>query len=136
METGKILMALRKEKNIGQKELAAYLNLSTGTISNYENGVHSPDLITLCKLADYFDVTTDYLLNRTPYRYTVKKLDQRLSKDYTLSDVVDTVLCCNSGSISRLMEYAQFLQYRQEQENPNNGDKRNEKHGKKRRPDN
>ena len=136
METGKILMALRKEKNIGQKELAAYLNLSTGTISNYENGVHSPDLVTLCKLADYFDVTTDYLLNRTPYRYTVKKLDQRLSKDYTLSDVVDTVLCCNSGSISRLMDYAQFLQYRQEQENQNNGDKQNEKHGKKRRPDN
>lgn len=126
-------MELRKEKNIGQKELAAYLSLSTGTISNYENGVHSPDLSTLCKLADYFDVTTDYLLNRTSYRYTSKKMDQRLSKDYTLSDVVDAVLCCSSGSISRLMEYAQFLQYKQEQENLINSEKQNEKQGKKRR---
>lgn len=116
METGEILMELRKEKGIGQKELAAYLKLSTGTISNYENGVHSPDLHTLCKLADYFDVTTDYLLNRTGYRYTSKKMDQRLNKDYTLSDVVDTVLGCNATSISHLMEYARFLQYQQEQE--------------------
>ena len=118
METGKILTALRKEKNIGQKELAAYLRLSTGTISNYENGIHSPDLNTLCKLADYFDVTTDYLLNRTAYRYTPKKMDQHLNKDYTLSDVVDAVLACESGSISHLMEYAQFLQYKQKQEKP------------------
>lgn len=117
MEIGKILTALRKEKNIGQKELAAYLRLSTGTISNYENGVHSPDLNTLCKLADYFDVTTDYLLNRTSYRYTPKKMDQNLNKDYTLSDVVDTVLACGSDSIDHLMEYAQFLQYKQKQEN-------------------
>lgn len=117
MNTGEILMELRKEKGIGQKELAAYLSLSTGTISNYENGVHSPDLNTLCKLADYFDVTTDYLLNRTGYRYTSKKMDQRLSKDYTLSDVVDTVLGCNAGSIGHLMEYARFLQFKQEQEN-------------------
>lgn len=115
METGEILMELRKEKGIGQKELAAYLKLSTGTISNYENGVHSPDLHTLCKLADYFDVTTDYLLNRTGYRYTSKKMDQRLNKDYTLSDVVDTVLGCNASSIGHLMEYARFLQYKQEQ---------------------
>lgn len=128
-------MALRKEKNIGQKELAAYLSLSTGTISNYENGVHSPDLNTLCKLADYFDVTTDYLLNRTPYRYSAKKMDQRLNKDYKLSDVVDTVLCCNSGSISRLMEYAQFLQYKQEQENKNTDEPQKEKHSKKRKSD-
>ena len=126
METGKILMELRKEKNIGQKELAAYLQLSTGTISNYENGVHSPDLNTLCKLADYFDVTTDYLLNRTSYRYAPKKMDQRLNKDYTLSDVVDAVLACGTGSIDNLMEYTRFLQYRQEQVNQNT---------KKRRPD-
>lgn len=116
METGRILMELRKERNLGQKELAAYLSLSTGTISNYENGVHSPDLATLCKLADYYDVTTDYLLNRTSSRYSVRKMDQRLTRDYTLSDVVDAVLSCSSGSIGHLMAYAEFLQYRQKKE--------------------
>lgn len=124
METGKILMELRKEKNIGQKELAAYLQLSTGTISNYENGVHSPDLNTLCKLADYFDVTTDYLLNRTSYRYTSKKMDQHLNKDYTLSDVVDAVLACDTGSVEHLMKYARFLKYQQDHENQNSEKRR------------
>lgn len=115
MEVGEILTELRKERNLGQKELAAYLNLSTGTISNYENGVHSPDLHTLCKLADYFGVTTDYLLNRTDYRYDLKKMNQHVSRDYKLSDVVDTVLACNANSVSHLMEYALFLQSRQEE---------------------
>lgn len=114
METGEILAALRKERGLGQKELAVYLSLSTGTISNYENGVHSPDLNTLCKLADYFGVTTDYLLNRTSFRYDYKKMNQRVSKEYTLSDVVDTVLACNAGSVGHLMEYALFLKAKQE----------------------
>ena len=127
MKLGEILTALRKEKKVGQKELAIYLNLSTGTISNYENGVHFPDLHTLCKLADYFDVTTDYLLGRTEYRYTSKKMSQQLSKDYTLSDVVDTALTCNAGSIDHLMEYAQFLQYKQTHKNQNNTKRRSNK---------
>lgn len=116
MEFGEILTELRREKNIGQKELAAYLSLSTGTISNYENGVHFPDLRTLCKLADYFDVTTDYLLNRTTFRHTSKKMEQRLTKDYSLSDVIDVVLTCDSGAIDHLMDYAGYLQYKQEKE--------------------
>lgn len=127
MKLGEVLTALRKEKKIGQKELAIYLNLSTGTISNYENGVHFPDLHTLCKLADYFDVTTDYLMGRTEYRYTSQKMNQQLNKEYTLSDVVDTVLTCNSGSIDHLMEYAQFLKYKQDQNTPNNSKRKSSK---------
>ena len=115
MEVGEILAKLRKERNLGQKELAAFLSLSTGTISNYENGVHSPDLNTLCKLAEYFGVTTDYLLNRTDSRHDLKKMSQRLSRDYTLSDVVDVVLSCSESSVDHLMEYALFLRSRQEQ---------------------
>ena len=115
LEIGEILAKLRKERNLGQKELAAFLNLSTGTISNYENGVHSPDLNTLCRLAEYFGVTTDYLLNRTDYRYDLKKMSQRLNRDYTLSDVVDVVLSCSERSVDHLMEYALFLRDRQKQ---------------------
>ena len=44
---GQRLSQLRKERELGQKELAALLNMSIGTISNYENNVHAPDLATL-----------------------------------------------------------------------------------------
>lgn len=114
MEVGEILALLRREKGLGQKELATYLSLSTGTISNYENGVHFPDLNTLSRLADFFDVTTDYLLNRTQFRYDYSKLSQQVSEEYSLSDVVDTVLACNPNSVSHLMEYALFLKAKQE----------------------
>lgn len=56
------LKILRKKMDIGQKELAAFLNVSVGTISNYENGVHSPDMETLVKIADFYDVSIDRLL--------------------------------------------------------------------------
>ncbi len=65
MNFGKILQNLRTERGIFQKELATALHLSVGTVSNYEEGVSSPDLEMLCRIADYFQVSTDYLLGRT-----------------------------------------------------------------------
>ncbi|GFH96061.1 HTH-type transcriptional regulator Xre [Lachnospiraceae bacterium] len=67
MNFGEKLYRLRVERGIYQKQLAAYLHVSVGTISNYENGIHSPDLKTLSKLASYFRVSADYLLDRTDY---------------------------------------------------------------------
>ncbi len=55
---------LRKLKKITMKELGQILNLSESTISLYENGKHEPDYATLKKIADYFMVSTDYLLGR------------------------------------------------------------------------
>ncbi len=110
MTTGAILARLRQEKGIGQKELAAYLKVSIGTISNYENNVHSPDLATLRRLADYFGVTADYLLGRTLYRGNPGVLNHRLSDEYTITDIINTVLTFDSSTVNHLMEYAKFLQ--------------------------
>lgn len=110
VNTGDILAALRREKGIGQKELASHLNLSVGTISNYENNIHSPDLVTLSRLADYYDVTTDYLLNRTDFRSSLRTLNRRVTKEYTVLDIVNTILSCDTSAIGSIMEYAAFLQ--------------------------
>lgn len=112
MTTGEILAELRREKNIGQKELAVYLNVSVGTISNYENNVHSPDLNNLCRLADFFGVTADYILGRTAYRFDPQILNKRISREYTVTDIVNTVLTFDGSTVDNLMEYARFLQTR------------------------
>ncbi len=114
MTIGEILAELRTERGIYQKELAIYLNVSIGTISNYEKGIHYPDLETLGKLADFFGVTTDYLLNRTGYRYTPADLERRLTKDYTAADLLNTTLELPQKDRSLLVEYAQLLKLRQQ----------------------
>ena len=62
---GELIAELRQDRGLTQKQLGKILSVSTGTISNYENGVHYPDLDKLVALADYFQVSTDYLLGRT-----------------------------------------------------------------------
>ena len=59
------LKILRKERNISQLKLALDLNMSQNTISRYENMEREADYETLVKMADYFNVSLDYLLGRT-----------------------------------------------------------------------
>lgn len=58
------LAELRKAKGLKQTDIAQFLKCSNSTVSGYENGLPLP-LDALIKLADYFDVSTDYLLCRT-----------------------------------------------------------------------
>ncbi|MBQ3037781.1 MAG: helix-turn-helix transcriptional regulator [Clostridia bacterium] len=59
------LKELRKEKNITQLRLAMELNMSQNTISRYETGERQAGYDELIKIADYFNVSIDYLLERT-----------------------------------------------------------------------
>lgn len=61
----KNLRAIREDNDISQKKIAEYLNVSQNTYSQYETGVISLTAETLIKLADYYDVSIDYLLDRT-----------------------------------------------------------------------
>ena len=59
------LKELRKAKNMTQQRLAIELGMNQNTISRYENGEREADYRTLILLADYFNVSIDYLLERT-----------------------------------------------------------------------
>lgn len=59
------LRELRTSQNITQEELGKKFNVIKQTISSWENGNSRPDIDIATKLADFFDVTTDYLLGRT-----------------------------------------------------------------------
>lgn len=59
------LKMLRKQRGISQLKLAMDLDLNQNSISRYESGARQADYATLIKLADYFDVSIDYLLKRT-----------------------------------------------------------------------
>ena len=59
------LAELRKRKNISQLKLAMELNLNQNSISRYETEEREMDYKTLIAVADYFNVSIDYLLERT-----------------------------------------------------------------------
>ena len=77
-----------KIRGLTQKELGDILCVSSGTISNYENGVHLPDVDKVIALANYFHVTTDYLLGRTSSNLPVELLQQAITNEKTLGDVM------------------------------------------------
>lgn len=56
---------LRKERSLTVKELGAKLHLAESTISGYEAGNRTPDLEVVNKLADFFEVSADYLMGRS-----------------------------------------------------------------------
>lgn len=62
---GKRLKLLRKNLKLTQSQLGENLNLSQRAISSYENGIRFPDELVLNLIADYFNVSVDYLLGRT-----------------------------------------------------------------------
>ncbi len=59
------LRTLREAKKISQLKLALDLNMNQNSISRYETGEREADYATLIKFADYFNVSLDYLLERT-----------------------------------------------------------------------
>jgi len=59
-----LLRECRKKKKVTQSETARFLGIELRTYVRYESGERDPSISTLRKLADFFDVSTDYLLGR------------------------------------------------------------------------
>ena len=58
----------RKKLGLTQEKLAKLLNTTRQNVSNWETGYNIPSIELLIKLADFFEVSTDYLLGRTIYK--------------------------------------------------------------------
>ena len=56
------LRYLRKHQELSQAQVAKNINVLQSTYSNYEQGIREPDIATIKKLANFFDVSIDYLL--------------------------------------------------------------------------
>lgn len=82
--TGQRIRDLRKKRGLSQTELANIVHVSQQTITAWENNKADPSSSAIAALADYFDVTTDYLLGRSVQ--TVKE-DIHNEFDLLLDDI-------------------------------------------------
>lgn len=74
---GEKIRELRQNIGLLQSELAQKIGVSTSTIGMYEQNRRDPDTDTLKRLADFFNVSTDYLLGRT----LVEQIDKKLQNN-------------------------------------------------------
>ncbi|NLA73112.1 MAG: helix-turn-helix transcriptional regulator [Clostridiales bacterium] len=99
------LIELRAENKLNQKTAAADLNISQALLSHYEKGIRECGLDFLCRAADYYKVTTDYLLGRSLSRNGLSEheLEDCLDdSDFSPSTVYRASIMslerCNAGS--------------------------------------
>lgn len=76
---------LRKQAGMSQFQLAKVLDIATSTLGMYETGKREPSLKVMNRIANYFNVTTDYLLGRPE-----KKDDDTKTADIKDDDVIFT----------------------------------------------
>ena len=90
-EFHEIFSELRKDRHLTQKTLAEKMNVTGGTVSNYETGRHQPDPAALKWFADFFGVTVDYLLGRTEYMTSIEVFDETVSGQHTVGSLVERI---------------------------------------------
>jgi len=69
------IFSLAKERNVSQKELASHIGVSPSVLSDWRSGRIKPSTEVISKIAKYFDVTTDYLLDLSDVPQTLKVPD-------------------------------------------------------------
>lgn len=89
----RIITLLRKEKKISQKQVATDLEISQALLSHYEKGIRECGLDFIIKIADYYDVSCDYLLGRTTERNGAK---------ITVEDIPDNNSVSYGNALSQL----------------------------------
>lgn len=68
MKLAERLKELRKEKGLRQEHIAVALDISMSAYCNYEQGKREPTASVIVRMADYYDVSADYLLGRSEIR--------------------------------------------------------------------
>ncbi|AOY78145.1 helix-turn-helix domain-containing protein [Clostridium formicaceticum] len=100
------LKQLRKEKKLTQEDLAIQLNKTRSTVAGYETERKEPDYDTLKKIAEFFDVSIDYLLGHsdTPHSYSSKNCITETKARYGLDnkDLPDE-------AIKQIEDYIEFI---------------------------
>lgn len=84
------LKELRKKRNATQQEVADMLNITRAAYSNIENGKRDPDTETIVRLAQFFNVSTDYLLGLTDNPAPIPQL-QISQQDRTILDEIKSL---------------------------------------------
>ena len=107
------LKYIRNIHKLSQQDLANNLNLSRGLIGNYEIGTREPDFDTLLIFANYFKVSTDYLLGKSDLMVDISTNEQIQGH----TELINSINLLTDESKSDLKKYIDMLILRDKQIN-------------------
>lgn len=107
---GERMRILRQNLGISQQQVADKLNISRNLLSNYERGIRQPDYQMLVRLANFYEVSLDYLLGRSDTYKTQNVCTNRET------EVINRVLRLSDESIRDLLRYVDLLELRDAKE--------------------
>lgn len=91
---------LRKQAGMSQFQLAKVLDIATSTLGMYETGKREPSLKVLNRIADYFDVSTDYLLGRPEKKLSSEEQETKDLKKF-LENNLDNGMTFGDGKVTQ-----------------------------------
>ena len=107
---GERMRILRQNLGISQQQVDDKLNISRNLLSNYERGIRQPDYQMLVRLADFYEVSLDYLLGRSDTYKTQNVCTDRET------EIINRVLRLSDESIRDLLRYVDLLELRDAKE--------------------
>jgi len=115
-----ILKELRKQRKLTKKEVAESIGITERAYSTYEYGERDVSTETLSKLADFYNVTTDYLLGReTGEPETIDQLAAEFNMNALEKKILDNYLSLPSDMRTDLMEFLHKTVKEVQEENNN-----------------
>ena len=104
-----IIRGLREDKDLKQSDIANVIGTTQQQYSNYETGESELPLRTLEMLAEYYGVSSDYLLGITDCKEGVAALNKNVSPEYTVGALISDTLSLDAAGRNAVIEYI-FLQ--------------------------
>lgn len=101
---------LRKKRNMSQKQFSKLLNVAQNTISQWETGQRDIDSTTLIKIAEFFNVSTDYLLCLTDMPSPPTKEKTSSYQEEVLRDIEDIT----PEMASEVRQFINYLKHKEE----------------------
>jgi len=94
LKIGEKIKSLRKEQDITQEKLAAYLNISYQAVSKWEKGTALPDITLIPRIANFFGVSADELLGMKDTEETeeLKEFEKTYSENFSLGKTYDNII--------------------------------------------
>lgn len=108
-----IIRNLREERKLTQSYIAKYLGVVQQTYSNYEKGYTLISLEHMSKLADYYGVSTDYIMGRTSFCKPATELNAEYSDNKAIGTVLSEILQLGMDRRRDLLDYIEFLKLKE-----------------------